>query len=85
MADSIPSPLRELQRFEEDEKLARKMQQLYDDEREAHDTVDRFKIEDEFNTATRTQDEKRSEAMVRRIAPPLPAQHFQAGPANLRK
>lgn len=65
---SDPSPVREVARFVQDEMMAKRLQQLYDDEREAHEEADRYKVEDEFEAVTRAENERRSEKLVQRLS-----------------
>ena len=69
MSDAVtPSPVRQVKQFERDEHAALELQRHYDDEVRAQQMQAEVKLEDEFDSATRSADDKRSEAAVKRMA-----------------
>ena len=69
MADGqTPSPVRDVRRFEQDEAEAKRLQQLYDDESRAAALQEAYRVEQEFDEATRkVNDERSQKAMVRLV------------------
>lgn len=63
-----PSPVRQVRQFEKDEAAAAALQQRYDDEVTAERLQEETKLEDEFEQATRAQNEALSEKAVKKMS-----------------
>ena len=62
-----PSPVRQVRQYEKDEAAAIALQTRYDDEVTAERLQEETQLEDEFEAATRAQDEALSEKMVKKL------------------
>ena len=58
-----PSPVREVARYERDVEVARRMQQVYDDEARAAEMAEAFRLDSEFDRVTA----EAQEAATRRL------------------
>lgn len=67
MADATPSPVKAVRQFEEDEAIARRMQQAFDDEVHAERAQQIAHIEDEFDAATERFNEERNQRTLMRM------------------
>ncbi len=62
-----PSPVRQVRAYEKDMEIAKKLQQMYDDERRAVEMEEEMKVEDEFDAATREFEQKQSEQFINKL------------------
>ena len=51
--NDTPSPVRQVRQYEKDMEIAKKLQQMYEDEQRAVEMEEEIKVEDEFDAATR--------------------------------
>ena len=67
-AAATPSPVRQVRQYEKDMEIAKKLQQVYDDERHAVEMEEEGKVEDEFDAATRKYHEAQNQKFLMELA-----------------
>jgi hypothetical protein len=67
-AGATPSPVRQVRQYEKDMEIAKKLQQMYDDEHRAVEMEEEIKVEDEFDAATRKFHEEQDQKFLSTLA-----------------
>ena len=62
-----PSPVRQVRQYEKDMEIAKKLQQMYEDEQRAVEMEEEIKVEDEFEAATQKFHEQRSKEAISKM------------------
>lgn len=65
--DQTPSPVRQVRQYEKDMEIAKKLQQMYEDEQKAIELEEEIKVEDEFESATQKFNEEQSNEAINKM------------------